>query len=144
MFRSVTIYVQNIYDHCIHNLFCQGYLGALHWYPLYRDLFLKNTSFRTKKSSIPCISVRYIEMSAIQLQLDSLVCEYVKLTFSLQIITQWNLSIANMLYSGHLSIADTLSRNQLTQATVKLLYFEPLYSGLNYGRKVAYGSAKSE
>ena len=34
-----------------------------------------------------------------------------------------------MLYSGHLSIADTFSRNQLSQATVKLLYFEPLYSG---------------
>ena len=33
-----------------------------------------------------------------------------------------------MLYSGHLSIADTFSRNQLAQATVKLLYFEPLYS----------------
>ena len=33
------------------------------------------------------------------------------------------------LYSGHLSIADIFSRNQLSQATVKLLYFEPLYSG---------------
>ena len=42
---------------------------------------------------------------------------------------QWNLSIADMLYSGHLSIADTFLRNQLSQATVKLLHFEPLYSG---------------
>ena len=71
---------------------------------------------------------------------------------------QWNLSTADMLYSGritivetfsgiqlfqvmvkllyyeslcsgHLSIADTFFRNQLSQATVKLLYFEPLYSG---------------
>ena len=42
---------------------------------------------------------------------------------------QWNLSIASMLYSGHLSIADTFSRNQLSEATVKLLYFEPLYNG---------------
>ena len=42
---------------------------------------------------------------------------------------QWNLPRADMLYSGHLSIADTFSRNQLSQATVKLLYFGPLYSG---------------
>ena len=34
-----------------------------------------------------------------------------------------------MLYSGHLSIADTFSRNQLSPAMVKPLYFEPLYSG---------------
>ena len=45
-----------------------------------------------------------------------------------EIHLQWNLSIAEMLYSRHLSIADTSSRNQLSQATVKLLYFEPLYS----------------
>ena len=38
-------------------------------------------------------------------------------------------SIANMLYSGHLSIADTFSRNHLSEAKVKLLHFEPLYSG---------------
>ena len=43
--------------------------------------------------------------------------------------TQWNLSIADMLYSGHLSIADTSSRSQLFHATVKLLHFEPLSSG---------------
>ena len=42
---------------------------------------------------------------------------------------QWNLSIADMLYSGHLSIADTFSRNQISPAMVKHLYFEPLYSG---------------
>ena len=42
---------------------------------------------------------------------------------------QWNLSTADMLYSGPISIADTFTRNQLFQATVKLLYFEPLYSG---------------
>ena len=42
---------------------------------------------------------------------------------------QGNLSIADMLYSGHISIADTFSRNQLSQATVKLIYFEPIYSG---------------
>ena len=42
---------------------------------------------------------------------------------------QWNLSIADMLYSGHLFTADTFSRDQLSQATVKFLYFEPLYSG---------------
>ena len=42
---------------------------------------------------------------------------------------QWNLSIADMLYSGHLYIADTFSRNQLSQTTVKHFYFEPLYSG---------------
>ena len=34
-----------------------------------------------------------------------------------------------MLYSGHLSTADIFSRNQLSQATVKPLYFKPLYSG---------------
>ena len=37
---------------------------------------------------------------------------------------QWNLSIADMLYSGHLSIADTSLGNQLSQVTVKLLYIE--------------------
>ena len=42
---------------------------------------------------------------------------------------QWNLSIADMLYSGHLSIANTFYRNQLSQAMVKTLYFKPLYSG---------------
>ena len=42
---------------------------------------------------------------------------------------QWNLSIPDILYSGHLSIADTFSRNQLSPAMVKPLYFEPLYSG---------------
>ena len=42
---------------------------------------------------------------------------------------QGNLSIADMLYSGHISIADTFSRNQLSQATVKLIYFGPLCSG---------------
>ena len=42
---------------------------------------------------------------------------------------QWNLSIADMLYGGHLSIADTLSKNQFSLSMVKLLYFEPLYSG---------------
>ena len=39
---------------------------------------------------------------------------------------QWNLSIADMLYSGHLSIADTFSRNRLSPATVKPLHFEPV------------------
>ena len=34
-----------------------------------------------------------------------------------------------MLYSGHLPIADTIYRNQSSQATVKLLYFEPISSG---------------
>ena len=34
-----------------------------------------------------------------------------------------------LLYSGDPFIADTLSRNQLSQATVKLLYYKPLYSG---------------
>ena len=48
-----------------------------------------------------------------------------KLKFKLQ----WNLSIADMLYSGHLSTADTLSRNQFSLAMVKPFYFEPLYSG---------------
>ena len=33
-----------------------------------------------------------------------------------------------MLYSGHLSIADTSLRNQLSPVMVKPLYFEPLYS----------------
>ena len=42
---------------------------------------------------------------------------------------QWNLSIADMLSSGHLSIADTFSRNQLSPAMVKPLYIEPLYGG---------------
>ena len=42
---------------------------------------------------------------------------------------QQNLSIADMLYSGHLFIADTFSRNYLSLAIVKPLYFEPLYSG---------------
>ena len=37
--------------------------------------------------------------------------------------------IADMLYSGHISMADTFSRSQLVKATGKLLYFEPLYSG---------------
>ena len=36
---------------------------------------------------------------------------------------------ADMLYSLHLSIADTFSRNQLFLAMVKPLNFEPLYSG---------------
>ena len=47
----------------------------------------------------------------------------------MMIYIEWNLSKADMLYSGHLSIADTFSRNQSSQATVKLLYFGPLYSG---------------
>ena len=34
-----------------------------------------------------------------------------------------------MLYSGHLSIADTFSRTQLSPAIAKPLYIEPLYSG---------------
>ena len=42
---------------------------------------------------------------------------------------QTNPSIADMLYSGHLSIADNFCRNQLSPAVVKSLYFEPLYSG---------------
>ena len=42
---------------------------------------------------------------------------------------QWNLSIADMLYIRHLSIADTILRNQLYPAMLKPLYFEPLYSG---------------
>ena len=42
---------------------------------------------------------------------------------------QWNLSVANMLYSGHLSIADTFSKHQLSPAMVKPLHVEPLYSG---------------
>ena len=50
---------------------------------------------------------------------------YVKLKLDIQ----WNLSIADMLYSGHLSIADTFFRNQLSKATIQLLHFEPLYSG---------------
>ena len=37
---------------------------------------------------------------------------------------QWNLSIADMLYSGHVSIADTFFRNQCSQATVKVLYLD--------------------
>ena len=36
--------------------------------------------------------------------------------------------MADMPYSGHLSIADTFFRNQFSQATVKVLYFGPLYS----------------
>ena len=42
---------------------------------------------------------------------------------------QWNLSIADMLYIGHLSIADTFSRNQLSPAMVNPSYFETLSSG---------------
>ena len=41
---------------------------------------------------------------------------------------QWNLSISDMLYSGHLTIADTLFKNQFTLDMVKPLHFEPLYS----------------
>ena len=37
-----------------------------------------------------------------------------------------------MLYSGHLSIAYTYSRNQLSPAMVKSLHFEPLCSGHLY------------
>ena len=48
-----------------------------------------------------------------------------KFTFQIQ----WNLSIADMLYSGHLSIADTSLRNQLSPVMVKPLHIEPLYSG---------------
>ena len=33
------------------------------------------------------------------------------------------------LYGGHLSIADTLSRNQLSQAMVKSLHSKPFYTG---------------
>ena len=44
-------------------------------------------------------------------------------------LIQWNLSIADILYSGHLSIADIFSRNQLSRSTVKLLYLKPLDSG---------------
>ena len=36
---------------------------------------------------------------------------------------------ADMLYSGHRSIADTFSRNQFFSAMVRPLCFEPLYSG---------------
>ena len=43
-------------------------------------------------------------------------------------IIQWNLSTADMLYSGHLSIADTLFKKQVSLAMVKPLYFELLYS----------------
>ena len=43
-----------------------------------------------------------------------------------------NLSIADMLYSAHLSVADTFSRNQSSQVMVKPLYFEALYSGHLY------------
>ena len=42
---------------------------------------------------------------------------------------QWNLSIADILYSGHLSIASTFSRTKLSPAMVKPLHFEPLHSG---------------
>ena len=48
--------------------------------------------------------------------------------YSINTPLQWNLSIADMLYSGHLSIADTFSWNQLSLALVKSSYFEPLYS----------------
>ena len=41
---------------------------------------------------------------------------------------QWNLSIADMLYSGHISITDSFLRNQLSPVMVTLLYIEPLYS----------------
>ena len=41
---------------------------------------------------------------------------------------QWNLSIADMLYSGYLSIVDTSLRNQLSPVMVKPLGIEPLYS----------------
>ena len=44
---------------------------------------------------------------------------------SLQIGIQWNLSIADMLYSGHLSIADSIFGNQLPIIHWNL----PLYSG---------------
>ena len=40
-----------------------------------------------------------------------------------------NPSIADILYSGQLSIAETFFRNHLFHAAVKFLYFEPLYSG---------------
>ena len=42
---------------------------------------------------------------------------------------QWNLSLADMLYSGHPSITDIFSRKQFSPAMVKPLYFESLYSG---------------
>ena len=45
-----------------------------------------------------------------------------------EISLQWILSIEDMHYSGHRSIADTFSRNQLSPPMVKLLYFKPLNS----------------
>ena len=44
-------------------------------------------------------------------------------------LIQWNLSIADMLDSGHLSIADTFSRYQFAPAMIKPLHFKPLYNG---------------
>ena len=46
----------------------------------------------------------------------------------LTLCIQWNLSIADKLYRGHLTIADTYFRNQLCPVMVKPLYLEPLYS----------------
>ena len=48
---------------------------------------------------------------------------------SSKIEIQWNLSIADTLHSGHLSIADTSFRNQLSSVMVKPLDIEPHYSG---------------
>ena len=45
---------------------------------------------------------------------------------------QWNLSIADMLNSGHLSIADTFFRNQLSHTIVKPLDFEFLKIIISY------------
>ena len=42
-------------------------------------------------------------------------------------LVQWNLSIADMLYSGHLSIADTFPKNGWNHG--QSLIEKPLYSG---------------
>ena len=58
-----------------------------------------------------------------------LIPDFTLFTWGTDMALQWNLYIADMLYSGHFSIEDTFSRNQLYPAMVKPLYFEPLYSG---------------
>ena len=55
--------------------------------------------------------------------------ENLKFEYNFEFYLRWNLSIADILYSGHLSIKDTSYRNQLPHATVKLLYFESFCSG---------------
>ena len=78
-------------------------------------------------SPILQFSVRRISPTLPSTNLES---DLLSASFDLKI--QWNLSISDMLYSGHLSIADTSFENKLTT----FYQNSPLYSGHLFGESM--------